>query len=384
MPSTRFAVSAVVAVGLLAGACGGDEDSPSEGQAEVVSIIEGDGTSTDALDPSSPGTESTSPDAGQAEAPSGEVEALSPEAPSEGEDTAEPGPVDLITRIEQVELGDRFDWCSDIQETWDEYIHELTRGHSAEIALAEAQAAYEAATDELDRIEALDAFEEATKNHNNVFNRIKGSQSRAFLPIARAASTVYGVRYGETLNVAMTRAWETLSSHLDASTTNSVMLYVEQEIVSWAIPTPEEPELSDQLTDDILDVVTDDYGLNFSRSKIPLHLLQDPYILAAWMTYIEESEIIKDAFAEETGTGVDWVGGDVPLQQARREANEAIRALRRAFEAIASSVILPVIQAEEAATEAIKANGEAALAQILADDAAYGAFRASFQESCQG
>ena len=54
MHRPRFAVT-WLAVPLVAGACGGGDPEPAEGQAEAVSTIEGADTLSDAGDPASRG-----------------------------------------------------------------------------------------------------------------------------------------------------------------------------------------------------------------------------------------------------------------------------------------------------------------------------------------
>ena len=62
-----------------------------------------------------------------------------------------------------VRLGDRFGWCADIQRTWDWLAEIQGQVDAVEAARLDAQAALEAATDDLDRAEALQALESAER-----------------------------------------------------------------------------------------------------------------------------------------------------------------------------------------------------------------------------
>ena len=141
MPSSRFVVSTVIAVMLLAGACGGDEDSPTEGQAEVVSIIEGDDISEDA----------------------GEEGTADPEPEATTTDAAA-----LPTRIGEVELGDRFPWCSTVNAMWQDFDEATELWDAVNQGLQEAQEAVATATDELDVIEAENVLQMAQGAYEDV------------------------------------------------------------------------------------------------------------------------------------------------------------------------------------------------------------------------
>ena len=89
MPRTRYIISTMLAVALLAAGCGGDDatEEPEGTQADGVSEVTTDGDR--------PATTTTSDSA------------------------AQPEPTDAAPQPVLVRLGDRFGWCADIQRTWD-------------------------------------------------------------------------------------------------------------------------------------------------------------------------------------------------------------------------------------------------------------------------
>ena len=140
MPNIRFAVSAIVAVGLLAGACGGDEGTTPAGEVETTSS---------------------------------EVEALSPDAPSVGEEAVEPEPEAIPAEpvpltVGQVELGDRFPWCAKVNAIWQNFDEAADLQDIMTASLHEAQQAAATATDELDVIEARNAEQLAQQAYDEV------------------------------------------------------------------------------------------------------------------------------------------------------------------------------------------------------------------------
>ena len=129
MPLTRTRLIAVgLAVALLAGACGGGEDSdPAERGDEAGS-----------------GASVTSEDERLQDAPSGTSEATPADEMQEAAQPAAATPV---------RLGERFGWCSGVQALWD--AQDQARAETEAAAVAHGAAvrvdAYEAATDDLDR-----------------------------------------------------------------------------------------------------------------------------------------------------------------------------------------------------------------------------------------
>ena len=135
MPRHRF-ITSLLAVVLLAAGCGGGDDASAEPegtQADGVSEV----ATSDTDQPDTTARDSTDqPDAGTEPEP-------------------EPAPV---------RLGDRFEWCVDTQRDWDRLAEIQGQVDAAEAALRDAQETLEAATDELDRAEALQVFESAERH----------------------------------------------------------------------------------------------------------------------------------------------------------------------------------------------------------------------------
>ena len=139
MPKVRLAVSAVVAVGLLAGACGGDDPDAEATDTETV------------------GSETAAIGSGAEEgATGGDSTEADPTADSVTTDP-EPEPEAPPVLIGAVELGDRFPWCATVNAIWQAFDEEAEWLDIMTASLQEAQQAAATATDELDVIEAQNA-----------------------------------------------------------------------------------------------------------------------------------------------------------------------------------------------------------------------------------
>ena len=210
MPRNRF-ILATLAFVLIAAACGGGDDSAPSGS--------GDDTLPETF---------TTSDAGQEGSPEPDVTIEGAPQDSAAPDTAsEAAPLDSTSATEPqdssqpvVRLGNRFEWCPDVQAVWDAYDETLATVQVSEAALQEAQAAFDAATDELDRAEVSGVLDIAAANHTDAqdaFDRAWGravqylGQTRQIANRERmhqASANV--VRGDETFQIAVDRAWEAL------------------------------------------------------------------------------------------------------------------------------------------------------------------------------
>lgn len=115
---------------------------------------------------------------------------------------------DTAAASERVQLGNRFDWCADVQRVWDELDEAAVALAAAEVELDEAWRAQDSATDELDIAEATDAmfaaderFIVALSDYDSV-----AEQAVELLHLARGAAGT------GTDAVAFRRAWEALTA----------------------------------------------------------------------------------------------------------------------------------------------------------------------------
>ena len=176
MAGTRHTLIALLAVSVLAVGCGGDdpaEEDPQPTESEV-STSDGDEPTTTASD-SAEHPEETDIDA----------------APER-----EPQPV-------TVQLGDRFPWCADFRRDWDEQTRLQAQANAAEAALRDALDATEAATDELDQAEAVQAFVAAEQHYADLMPAVAAANRAAVRPVQPDWST-----HEETEAIAVERAQE--------------------------------------------------------------------------------------------------------------------------------------------------------------------------------
>ncbi len=252
MPQNRLIFATLVFV-LVATACGGGEDSAPSSS--------GDDTLPETFTRSDSGPEG-SPEEGLPE--------VSPEADAtpDGEqmdsaaapDTAsETAPLDSMSATEPqdslqpvVRLGNRFGWCADLQAIWDAHDEALAALQISEAALQEAQAAFDAATDELDRAEIRGVLDIAAASHTDAQDASDQARGRAArhlgearqisnrerMPEARANA----VRGDETFQIAVDRAWQALLSADPELAALSAAVPVGPD---YRVPTPTPTQASD-------------------------------------------------------------------------------------------------------------------------------------------
>ena len=168
---TRLILSILVLV-LVAGACGGDENST----------------------PGSP--EEARPDF------------ASPETPTQDDISDEPqdSARDAIFSQPVVLLGNRFGWCSDVEDVWATNEAALASLLTVEANYEEALDAYETTTDELDRAEAWQALEDLGRSYNEQLDEAHDALTEA----VRQLHDARRARGGQPEDIAYVRAWEAL------------------------------------------------------------------------------------------------------------------------------------------------------------------------------
>ena len=181
-----------LAVALLSGACGGDED----------------GDPADREDETTSGASVTSEDE-----PAQDDDARASTTPAE-----EPQQAATPAVAAPVQLGERFAWCAKVQALWD--AQDQARAET-ETAAADHEAAvrvYEAATDDLDRAEAGEAVDDAYADY--VFATRDYGQVRwhAAALIFSNESNLLGGLEDSTLQVAIERARDAYRANAAAHT----------------------------------------------------------------------------------------------------------------------------------------------------------------------
>jgi len=161
---TRLVVSLLAVTGLAA-ACGGD-DATEEPEGLPVDPAAVSKVIAEAADQSDATEHDATEQTDQTEADA--------EPEPEPELQPEPSP-------EPVRLGDRFEWCGEVQADFDEMVQEQEAVDAAEAALQDAQATLDAATDELDQVEARQIRDAAAERLDRLENESGGSTSRAAL-----------------------------------------------------------------------------------------------------------------------------------------------------------------------------------------------------------
>ena len=213
---TRLVLATLVVV-LAATGCGGGEDSAPVGHEEDSPSTTTEASGDDPREDARTEPATTSVDEAQDEVLSGDssISEDGPEQPAQPEATVE---------LVEVRLGDRFDWCADLQAVWDAHDEDHAAQQAVGAVLSEAEAVYGAATDELDRAEALEEVEQARSAFREAVEA--GDEDRTLA--ANALFVAYERHLDDSadpLGVASSRAWLAFINAADARTLDAVTGY---------------------------------------------------------------------------------------------------------------------------------------------------------------
>ena len=152
----------MLAVVLLAAACCGGDDAAEKSENLPAGAAAVSEVTTEDVDRSGTAESDPAGQPDQADSAAGSEQAAEPEP--------QPQPAPALVR-----LGDRFPWCADIQDIWDYRAETLAQLEAAETTLQQAQSAFDAAADELDRAEAQQVLEAAEAAHTEAALRVQGA-----------------------------------------------------------------------------------------------------------------------------------------------------------------------------------------------------------------
>lgn len=191
---TRLFVASLSVVVVSVAACGSDTDNDQADTASTVS------------------PQPAEPDAAQPETTQSET------APStEGASATAAQPTTAV------QLGNRFEWCAEVQTGWDGHTAALMAADEATEALSRAAAAHAAATDELDAAEAAAVLEAAEYAYLDALGGVDWHAEAAIEPLLRSAAPEdwHG---DDTQDIAYARAWEAFTSHATPAELDLVQL----------------------------------------------------------------------------------------------------------------------------------------------------------------
>ena len=379
MPCTRPILAVFAVSGLLAAGCGGsDGSSPAERSADAIS---------EAATPSQQADreqDTSAPSAAEA----GAQDESQPDAT-----ITEGGPV-------RIQLGNRFDWCAEVQAVWDDHDELRDAFYRAHAAAVEAESAYVSATDELDRAEARETASEA----NSLRLELARDYESAFITARRqleAAAQRGQLTVERSEDIAFNRAWQALSVVLDPEDVDVLMAHLN-------VTNPFGPRTTTTLRS--ISSGTGNNEVHYSYTvldwDVPVHLHNDPEIVAAWRLHVD-SLIAADATFLAKGGELFVYLDNSPLMSTPttivtpttepadpdeyftrlREEREASvqereiahRAARDAYEATRDRIL----RDRQAESDRIQIRADEIYNQLLSGNAAYTAFRRTFQESCQ-
>ena len=330
----------IVAVVLLAGACGGDEDDHTvvqvEGTIEIAPEQQEGLDRPEAAQPA-PGVddmteqlEATQPEGGSVRI-EGSVDVVITEEPQAPAASEEQG---------KVQLGTRFRWCRGVQAVWERHDEALA-------ALTEAQEYAASATDELSRAEAQEDLKEAERDYRDVSFRSAGSDTILKYLLYESLLS-YNNRGADTRSIAYALAWEALVE-TDPAIGNTI---------DYAWSGRAAQNLAASLSWDSIYTVAFDYLVPHAGVHI------DPEGHASGHANHLTQPLSPGPERMQYHLGAGYA--DKPIEEAGQLAISHIEST-------------PAYQTYVAAYDA----ADAALAELVAGSEAYRAFKESFQDSCQ-
>ena len=143
---------------------------------------------------------------------------------------------------ELVQLGDRFEWCADVEAAWDGLDESVTAVRAAEAILRDAEDTYGSATDELDRAEAFPEVERARSIYRKAVDAADDSRSRATNGLARAYE-MHNEGREDALGVASSRAWLAFVDNADSRTLAAISDYEDAVVALEVVGSEADAEL---------------------------------------------------------------------------------------------------------------------------------------------
>ena len=168
--------------------------------------------------PAQTGENSAPADPVDATGPDGAVNVVDPneDAVSGTQAASETGPSeDAVAIAAPVRLGDRFGWCDSVQRRWDAQVRYRAEAEAAALAYEAAVGVYEAASDDLDRVEARESLDRALADYESAkrdYAKTRWVGAGLILGDVSSLSVVYDYGDDATLQVAIERAFEAFSS----------------------------------------------------------------------------------------------------------------------------------------------------------------------------
>ena len=250
MPRTCLIV-ALTAVVVLAAACGDgegsgpvDREAGSRSEAGPEDLPEPDTTSEealrDAVGSGTPGTGAPEPTSQDSERADSTTVAESEREPEQDEQSTVTTTV--AAELVQVQLGDRFEWCADVEAAWDGLDESVTAVRAAEAILRDAEDTYGSATDELDRAEAFPEVERARSIYRKAVDAADDSRSRATNGLARSYE-MHNEGREDALGVASSRAWLAFVDNADSRTLAAISDYEDAVVALEVVGSEADAEL---------------------------------------------------------------------------------------------------------------------------------------------
>ena len=202
---------------------------------------------------------------------------------------------------------------ADMEVTWGTHDEALAALQISEAALQEAQAAFDAATDELDRAEIKGVLDIATASHTDAqdasdqargrvarhLGEARQISNRERMPEARANA----VRGDETFQVAVDRAWAALLSADPGLAALSAAVPVGPD---YRVPTPRPPRqvTPDEVLADLQRPFQRVFNRNAQQAAREVYSQADSTLIAEVLatTAVEIAQVVNDAAIESLGS----------------------------------------------------------------------------------
>ena len=308
---TRLILSSFVLV-LMAGACGGDEDSTQPKEAADTALAPST-TGAEPQDTTDSAAMGEAEDQTTAQLDAERQDGTEPEQQQADQPDSTTGTEVTATTLPE-RLGDRFEWCVTVQQRLDESAHARNQVDAVANDLQETRDAYESADDELERAEARAALDDVEQLYGDLRDHLADANRNA----ARLVRPGYQGRE-ETETIALERSQAAYAAIADPSVVTLAQLAYPRDW--WPTPESTEEEFIEEIFIEEGVPMEDVFSLMILPEPPDLSMNVDAETVSRYL------EATLSAIASLQNDTFDW---SYTIASALHEVDASISSLRKA------------------------------------------------------